>query len=119
MAAAAVPLLSRVVPDPLPVASRPSLDLRVLALAAAITALTGLGFGLLPALRVGGRTGVDLSALREGIGSGGGRKQRLRNVLVAVEGAVSVVLLISSGLLIRAGWRGLAIHPRVVPERVV
>jgi len=119
IAAAAVPLLSLLVPDTLPVASRPSLDLRVLALAAAITALTGLGFGLLPALRVGGRTGVDLSALREGIGSGGGRKQRLRNALVAVEVAVSVVLLISSGLLIRAVWRIQSIDPGFVPERVV
>jgi len=119
IAAAAVPLLSLLVPDTLPVASQPSLDLRVLALAAAITALTGLGFGLLPALRVGGRTGVDLSALREGVGSGGGRKQRLRNVLVAVEVAVSVVLLISSGLLIRAVWRIQSIDPGFVPERVV
>jgi len=119
IAAAAVPLLSLLVPDTLPVASQPSLDLRVLALAAAITALTGLGFGLLPALRVGGRTGVDLSALREGVGAGGGRKQRLRNVLVAVEVAVSVVLLISSGLLIRAVWRIQSIDPGFVPERVV
>jgi predicted permease len=119
VAAAAVPLLSLLVPDTLPVASQPSLDLRVLALAAAITALTGLGFGVLPALRVGGRTGGDLSALREGVGAGGGKKQRLRNVLVAVEVAVSVVLLISSGLLIRAVWRIQSIDPGFVPERVV
>ena len=57
--------------------------------------LTGLGFGLLPALRVGGVTGF--SALREGARSGG-RRQRLRTVLVAIEVAVSVMLLISSGL---------------------
>ena len=119
VAAAAVPLLSLLVPDTLPVASRPSLDLRVLALAAAITALTGLGFGLLPALRVGGKTGGDLTALREGIGAGGGQKQRLRNVLVAVEVAVSVVLLVSSGLLIRAVWRIQSIDPGFVPERVI
>jgi predicted permease len=119
VAAAAVPLLSLLVPDTLPVASRPNLDLRVLALAAAITALTGLGFGVLPALRVGGRTGGDLSALREGVGAGGGKKERLRNVLVAVEVAVSVVLLISSGLLIRAVWRIQSIDPGFVPERVI
>jgi predicted permease len=119
VAAAAVPLLSLLVPDTLPVASRPSLDLRVLALAAAITALTGLGFGVLPALRVGGKTGGDLSALREGVGAGGGKKQRLRNVLVAVEVAVSVVLLVSSGLLIRAVWRIQSIDPGFLPERVV
>ena len=119
VAGAAFPLLSLLVPDTLPVASQPGLDLRVLALAAAITALTGLGFGLLPALRVGGKTGGDLSALREGVGAGGGQKQRLRNVLVAVEVAVSVVLLISSGLLIRAVWRIQSIDPGFVPERVI
>jgi len=117
VAAAAVPLLARLVPDTLPVTSQPSLDLRFLAVAAAISALTGLGFGLLPAFRVGGWTG--LSALREGVGAGGGRKQRLRNILVAVEVGLSVVLLISSGLLIRAVWRIQSVDPGFVPERVI
>ena len=119
LAAAAVPLLALLVPNTLPVASQPSLDLRVLALALAITTLTGLGFGLLPALRVGGGTGGGLSALREGVGAGGGQKQRLRNVLVGVEVAMSVVLLISSGLLIRAVWRIQAVDPGFVHESVM
>lgn len=117
LAAAAVPLLALLVPDTLPVANQPSLDLRVLALAVAITALTGFGFGLVPALRVGGRTG--LNALREGVGAGGGQKQKLRNVLVGLEVALSVVLLISSGLLIRAVWRIQSIDPGFVAERVI
>ncbi len=117
LAAAAVPLLSRLVPSTLPVASHPTLDLRVLAVAAGFAALTGLGFGLVPALRVGGRVG--LSGLREGARSGGGQKQRLRNVLVGVEVAISVVLLISSGLLIRAVWRVQSIDPGFVPGRVI
>jgi predicted permease len=117
LAAAAVPLLGLLVPNTLPVASQPSLDLRVLALALAITTLTGLGFGLLPALRVGGGTG--LSAVREGVGAGGGQKQRLRNVLVGVEVAMSVVLLISAGLLIRAVWRIQAVDPGFVHESVM
>ncbi|MGH6691854.1 MAG: ABC transporter permease, partial [Gammaproteobacteria bacterium] len=117
LAAAAVPLLALLVPNTLPVASQPSLDLRVLALALAITTLTGLGFGLLPALRVGGGTG--LSAIREGVGAGGGQKQRLRNVLVGVEVAMSVVLLISAGLLIRAVWRIQSVDPGFVHESVM
>jgi putative ABC transport system permease protein len=119
LAAAAVPLLALLVPNTLPVASQPSLDLRVLALALAITTLTGLGFGLLPALRVGGGTGAGLSAVRESVGAGGGQKQRLRNVLVGVEVAMSVVLLISAGLLIRAVWRIQSVDPGFVPERVM
>lgn len=117
LAAVALPLLSLLVPSTLPVASQPALDLRVLAVAAGFAALTGLGFGLLPALRVGGRTGLD--GLREGGRSGGGRKQRLRQVLVGLEVATSVVLLISSGLLIRAVWRVQAIDPGFEPQRVL
>ena len=117
LAAAVLPLLSLLVPSTLPVANAPSLDLRILALATGFAVLTGLGFGLLPALRVGGRSGFD--GLREGARSGGGQKQRLRNVLVGVEVAISVVLLISSGLLIRAVWRIQAIDPGFVPERVI
>jgi predicted permease len=112
----AVPLLARLIPASLPIASAPSLDLRVFAIAAAFSILTGLGFGLIPALRVGGVTGF--TALREG-SRGGGRRQRLRTLLVAMEVAVSVVLLISSGLLIRAVWRVQAIDPGFTPDAVL
>src|SRR6185503_4838451 len=100
-----VPLFSTLVPQTLPVASQPGLDLRILTLAAAFTALTALGFGVFPALRAG-RAGF--SALRDGSRAGGGAKQRVRSILVAVEVTMSVVLLITAGLLIRAVWRVLA-----------
>jgi predicted permease len=99
----AVPLLSHMVPGHLPIADRPRVDLRVLSIAAIFAALTGIGFGLIPALRVGGRTGF--AALQAASRTGGGRRQRLRTTLVAIEVTVSVVLLISSGLLIRAVLR--------------
>jgi predicted permease len=115
-AALAMPLLASLVPTTLPIASKPSLDVRVFAFAALFSAVTGLGFGLIPALRVGGVTGFG--ALREGA-RGGGRRQRLRTVLVAIEVAVSVTLLISSGLLIRAVWRVQAVDPGFVPANVL
>jgi putative ABC transport system permease protein len=114
VAVLAVPLLASLVPITLPIAGRPSVDLRMLGIAAAFAALTGLGFGLIPALRVGGHAGCH--ALREGTRSGGGRKQRLRAILVSIEVAVSVVLLVSSGLLIRAVWRVQEVDPGFVPE---
>jgi predicted permease len=117
VAALSIPLFSSLVPPTLPIASQPSLDLRVLALAAVFTALTGLGFGVVPALRSGGRTGF--AALREGNRAGGGRKQRLRAVLVTVEVTMSVILLITSGLLIRAVWRVQAVDPGFVPQNVL
>jgi putative ABC transport system permease protein len=117
LAAAAVPFLSLLVPSSLPVDSHPRLDPRVLAAAAGFAALTGIGFGLVPALRVGGRAGFD--GLREGARSGGGQKQRIRHVLVTLEVAASVLLLVSSGLLIRAVWRIQSIDPGFVSERVI
>jgi putative ABC transport system permease protein len=94
----ATPLFARLVPTNLPVAALPSADWRVLTFGALATILTGLAFGVLPALKA-----TAGSNLREGSRSGvGGRKERLRGALVVAEIAASVVLLVSSGLLIRA-----------------
>jgi putative ABC transport system permease protein len=116
MAVLIVPLFSTLVPPTLPLASRPGLDLRVLTMAMLFTGATALGFGVMPALRAG-RTGF--AALREGGRAGGGRKQRLRAVLVTVEVMVSVVLLITSGLLIRAVWRVQAVDPGFTAQNVL
>jgi putative ABC transport system permease protein len=117
VATASVPLFASLVPSTLPIANQPSLDLRVLALAALFTGLTGLGFGLFPALRAGRRT--TFAALGDSNRAGGGRKQRVRAVLVTVEVAMSVILLITSGLLIRAVWRVQAIDPGFVAGNVL
>jgi putative ABC transport system permease protein len=99
-AALAVPLFAKLVPSTLPVADYPSIDLRVLAMAAGFILVTGVAFGVLPAMRAS--RGSDFDALRTGVRSGGGRTQRLRSVLVVIEIVASVVLMISSGLLLRA-----------------
>lgn len=117
VAAACVPLLASLVPSTLPLATQPSLDLRVLVLASLFTALAGLGFGMLPAVRAGRRT--QFAALRDSTRGGGGRKQRVRAVLVTAEVAMSVVLLITAGLLIRALWSVQAVSPGFQPQGVV
>ena len=117
VATISVPLFSTLVPPTLPVASQPGLDLRVLAFAALFTGLTGLGFGLLPALRAGGRTGF--AALREGSRAGSGHKQRVRGLLVTVEVTMSVILLVTTGLLLRAVWRVQAVDPGFVTSNVL
>jgi predicted permease len=116
VASLTLPLLSSLVPPTLPVATRPELDARVLVVAAVFTGLTALGFGLFPALRVG-RTGF--AALRDTQRGGGGAKQRLRAVLVSLEVAMSVVLLITAGLLIRAAWRVQSVDPGFVSGNVL
>jgi predicted permease len=104
----ALPLLILLAPSALPMAN-PSIDGRVLLFAVAITAATGLAFGILPSLRAC-RAGA--SRLREGSRSGvGGRKEGLRSALVVAEVSLSVALLITSGLLMRALWRLHAIDP--------
>jgi predicted permease len=115
VAAMAVPLLASLVPPTLPIAAQPTVDWRVLGFAGMFAALTGLGFGLIPALRVGRPTGF--SALRDGARAG--NRTRLRTVLVTIQVAVAVVLLMSSGVLIRAMWRVEAIDPGFAAESVL
>jgi predicted permease len=74
--------------------------LRVLVFAGLVSGLTGIAFGVLPALRACRQS--DFGALREGARAGGGRKERLRSLLVVAEVTASVVLLVSAGLLVRA-----------------
>ena len=118
VATAAVPLLARLVPATLPVGDATAVDGRVLLFAAIVTFATGIGFGVVPALRVAGDR--DFSGLREGSRGGtGGRTERLRAILVAAEVAASVVLLVSAGLLIRALWRVQSVEPGFNPANVV
>jgi putative ABC transport system permease protein len=103
VASVTVPLLSRLVPNTLPVGQASAFDWRVLLFAAALTALTGICFGVAPAWRICRK--ADLTALREGARAGGGKKEFLRSALVIAEVATSVVLLVSTGLLLRALWK--------------
>ena len=112
-----LPLLARLVPNELPITEHAALDLRVLAPAVGFMLLTGLAFGLAPALRAGRSSALD--APRNGTRAGGGQTQRLRAALVVVEVAASVVLLITSGLLIRAVWRIQSTDPGFVAENVL
>ncbi len=81
----------------LPVAGVP-LDARVLAFTMAVSLFTSLLFGMLPALAVR-RVNLRSSIARGAIA--GGDRTRLRQLLVAGEVALTVVLLAGSGLLIR------------------
>jgi predicted permease len=109
LAVAVLPFFARLVPPDLPAGGAPSLDLRLLALAVTFTALTGLGFGLIPAIRAGGKSGF--TALRGGARAAGKGSKRMRTTLVATEVAMSVALLITSGLFVRAIGRVQAIDP--------
>jgi putative ABC transport system permease protein len=117
VAVLAVPLLTRLVPTTLPIAQSPSIDPRVLIFAVVLTALTGIGFGLLPAWRSAAQ--LDLSGIHEGGRSGGGRRERARSTLVVAEVMASVVLLISAGLLMRALLRLQHTDPGFTADKVL
>jgi predicted permease len=113
----ALPLLTRLVPTTLPIAESPSIDPRVLVFAALLTAVTGIGFGVLPAWRSAGR--LDLGGIGLGARSGGARRERARSALVIAEVMASVVLLISAGLLMRALLRIQSVDPGFKSESVL
>jgi predicted permease len=76
-----------------------ALDGRVLAFAAAVTLLTGLVFGLVPAWR------ASRPGLYTAIRSHGGWPGRLRNGLVVAEVGIALVLLVGAGLLLKSAAR--------------
>jgi putative ABC transport system permease protein len=102
-------------PANLPRLTEVRIDQTVLVFAAAVSFFTAIVFGLMPALQ-GAR--VDLvSTLKEGgrgLGSGGHHK--LRNVLVAAEVALSLILLIGAGLMIRSFASLQHVRPGFDPE---
>jgi predicted permease len=87
------------------------MDLRVLTFTLLISVLSGILFGLTPALQLS-RPDLNLMLQDEGRGTAGNRrKNRARSVIVAVQVALSMILLIGSGLLIRSFERLRTVEP--------
>jgi putative ABC transport system permease protein len=110
LAVMVMPVAAALVPTTLPIANAPAADLRVMAVAAIATLVTGLGFGVVPAWRVARmQAGGDL---QHGTRVFGGRStERLRGLFVAGEVAVAVVLLVTVGLFLQALWQVREIDP--------
>ena len=84
-----------------------------------ISILTGVFFGLAPALQTAGAG--QIIALREGSQGSGASKHQLKfsRFLVASEIALSLVLLIGAGLLLRSFWHLLEVRPGFEPHHLV
>src|SRR5205085_9736689 len=87
----AIPIIRRASGANVPRLYEVTIDLRVLAFALGVAIVTGLVFGFAPALHAS-RTNLQAS-LREGSRSIAGAGRRLRDVLVAIEVMIAVVLL--------------------------
>jgi len=87
------------------------MDLRVLSFTVAISVLSGILFGLTPSLQLS-RPNLGGTLSDEGRSSTGSRQRnRVRSILVAAQVALSMVLLIGSGLLIRSFMRLRMVDP--------
>jgi len=97
--------------DRMPQSAEVGLDSRVLVFTATVSLLSGILAGVLPALRLA-RTDVN-EALKQGLGrtdadsSGHGT----RSVLVVSEVALSLILLVGAGLMIRSFWQLHEVNP--------
>ncbi|MGH9745224.1 MAG: ABC transporter permease [Candidatus Acidiferrales bacterium] len=95
-------------------------DVTVLCFALGIAALTGLVFGLVPALQVGRRDlHDDLKSGGKGVGSAASSSKWVRNGLVVGEIALSLCLLIGAGLLLRTFERLRSVEIGVRPDNVL
>jgi putative ABC transport system permease protein len=103
----------------IPMLTSVKMDPRVLFFTFVISMLTGIVFGLVPALRT---SRVDLNeTLNDGGRTPGAvtSRSRLRSVLVVTEVALAMVLLIAAGLLVKTVVRLNSVNPGFNPKRVL
>jgi putative ABC transport system permease protein len=103
-----IALILYISPDAIPRAKEIALDWRVLAFTVGLSVVTGILFGLVPALQAGI---VDVHETLKETGRGVSGKHWLRSCLVVVEVALTLVLLICAGLMIRSFDRLQKVNP--------
>jgi putative ABC transport system permease protein len=105
--------------DPVPRLEQAHLDSAVLLFTLAVTVITGVVFGLVPALDAT-RSNLTVALKESGRGnSSGARSGRMRNFLVIAETALSLILLVGAGLMLRSFQRLMAVDPGFNADRVL
>ncbi len=96
-----------------------SLDGRVLVFTLVVSLLTGILFGLIPALNAS-RSDLNATLKESGTRSGTGlRQNKSRSILVVVEMALALVLLVGAALLIRTFVAMQAVDPGLNPHNIL
>jgi putative ABC transport system permease protein len=105
--------------ETLPGTSEVSIDVRVLLFTLAVSVFAGILFGLAPSLQLS-KPDLNTVLRDEGRGTAGNRKRnRGRAVLVVAQVALSSILLIGSGLLIRSFVRLRSVSPGFEPRNLL
>ena len=114
-----VRLIMAFLADRLPTSMEANIDLKVLAFTAVVSVLTGVVAGIVPALHLS-RANVN-QALKQGLARTGSDSggNRTRSILVVVEVALSLVLLIGAGLMIRSFQTLRSVNPGFDPRGVL
>jgi putative ABC transport system permease protein len=109
--------LLRLAPAQLPRLESVHIDGAVLLFSCVISLMTGVLFGLVPALRMSRRD--PQTALKDGGGSGRGRSARAAGLLVVFDAAIAFLLVFGAGLFVKSTTRLLHVDPGFLAERVV
>jgi putative ABC transport system permease protein len=113
-------VLVNVIPINLPRSADIAIDVRVLTFSLLVAVLTGIGFGLVPALHIAGTRRGVAKITRSGSRATVGRGVRwLRDVLIVAEVALTLILLVTAGLLIANVGQLRAVDPGFRAEGVL
>ena len=111
--------LLQLVPESLPHLNDIAISWGLLGFSLAVSVAAGTVFGLAPAWLVS-RLDLTSTLRQEGRGAGGSRQRsRARQILVISELALSVVLMVAAGLLLRSFWDLFAVQPGFTADRVM
>src|SRR6266446_6172019 len=111
--------LLQLVPEHLPRLNEISISWSVLLFALVASVVSGILFGLAPALQAG-RLDLNHALKQEGrVSTGSGERARMRRGLVITEFALSLVLMIAAGLLLHSFWDLVNVPLGFNPEKVI
>jgi putative ABC transport system permease protein len=113
-----VDLMALALPAKLPGVLNPELDGRVLGVAILVAVGTGVGVGLIPAWRAW-RADVNRDLTEAGRGSTAGGRSRIQSLLVVAEVALTVILLVGTGYLLRSYANTLQADPGFDADNVI